>query len=148
MLRKFQKKALTLFFFIIPVSFCLAGDFPIYSLDSVKNILPKLPVADEKPIIAIGFLQSNTNYDFKKMKVIDTELRRYAITLNTKGGLHGKRVHTYAWVNSGQIPPEIFAQQRIEMLKKLKGPLIIIDKEIAKIEAIKKMLFVVKVFIY
>lgn len=148
MIRKFQKMVLALFFFIIPVSFCLAGDFPIYTLDSVKKILPKLPVANEKPIVAIGFLQSNTIYDFKKMKVIDAELRRYALALNSKGGLNGKKVHIFSWVNSGRIPPEVFAKQRIEALRDFKGPLIIIDKEIVGFKEIKNMLRGIKVFTY
>ena len=105
-------------------------------------------MANKKPVIAIGLLQSNTSYDFKKMKVMDTELRRYAIALNSKGGLSGKRVHIFSWINPGRVSPEAFAKKRIEMLKDLKGPLIIINKEVVGFEGIKNMLHGMKVFTY
>ena len=148
MLRNAQKIFLILLLFIIPVSFCLASDFPAYSIHSVEQILPDLPVPAKNQTVAIGLLQSSPNYDFKQMRKIDSELRRYAAVIRRKGGLNGKRVNVFTWINTTNTTPVIYAMKQIETLKKLKGSLIVIDKEIAKNREIKEMLTGIKVFIY
>ena len=134
---------IVLFFFS---SICCAQQIYTLSCDNFKKILRDLPspkFPNTHPTIKIGLLQSvyfkesPDTTEEKELKKLLSDFKICIRNINSNGGYNGRKIKSYCFITEKIIEE---TKIKIKMFKKLKIPIIILDRDISENNEVKEML--------